>query len=175
MFYFREINTEDGINFDSFIEELRLVSMTNNEHFRDAFCDPSRSNNANTFHDEGKEEFSVSNSKQLFFSKIILFTEITKTLSLYPWYHGNIRRSDSANLVLHKHVRHILAESGTTETRNPISSNTSGVFLVRLSGTRYKIQYTYFQNVLTEGYTLHQKNHGLFQYHNFFSDMENMY
>lgn len=53
MFNFREINTEDGINFDSFIEELRLVSMTNNEHFRDAFCDPSRSNNANTFHDEG--------------------------------------------------------------------------------------------------------------------------
>ena len=78
--------------------------------------------------------FPTQNSYLL--SKMILFTEITKTLSLYPWYHGNIRRSDSANLVLHKHVRHILAESGTTETRNPISSNTSGVFLVRLSGTR---------------------------------------
>ena len=72
MFNFREINTEDGINFDSFIEELRLVSMTNNEHFRDAFCDPSRSNNANTFHDEGKKEFSVSNSKKSYFLKIVI-------------------------------------------------------------------------------------------------------
>ena len=51
-FIFREINTEDGINFETFLEELRLVSMTN-EQFRDAFCDSSRSNSANTFHDEG--------------------------------------------------------------------------------------------------------------------------
>ena len=88
-------------------------------------------------------------------------SEITKTLSIYPWYHGNIRRSDSANLVLHKQVRHILAESGTAETRNPVSSNTSGVFLVRLSGTRhgeYVLTYNYHDrpkhmrlNILSDG------------------------
>ena len=137
--------------------------MTNNEHFRDAFCDPSRSNNANTFHDEGKKNSVFSTQNRCFFEKkyvpsqkifLWFFTEITKTLSLYPWYHGNIRRSDSANLVLHKHVRHILAESGTTETRNPISSNTSGVFLVRLSGTRYKIHCTYFRMSLLKNHVL---------------------
>ena len=58
------------------------------------------------------------------------FLEITKTLSQYPWYHGQLGRNDSANLVLHKTARHILAESGTTETRVPTASNTSGVFLV---------------------------------------------
>ena len=57
--FFREINTEDGINFETFLEELRLVSMTN-EQFRDAFCDSSRSNSANTFHDEGIFRFSIN-------------------------------------------------------------------------------------------------------------------
>ena len=51
-FFFREINTEEGINFENFIEELRLVSMSN-ELFRDGYCESSRSNSANTFHDEG--------------------------------------------------------------------------------------------------------------------------
>ena len=67
----------------------------------------------------------------------LFISEITKTLSQYPWYHGQLGRNDSANLVLHKNARHILAESGATETRVPTASNTSGVFLVRLSGTRH--------------------------------------
>jgi len=136
----REINTEEGINFENFIEELRLVSMSN-ELFRDGYCESSRSNSANTFHDE----------------------EITRTLSLYPWYHGNIRRSDSANLILHKQVRHILSESTTSDglRSNPMSSNTSGVFLVRISGTRhgeYVLTYNYHDrakhmrlNILSDG------------------------
>ena len=100
--YFREINTEDGINFDSFIEELRLVSMTNNEHFRDAFCDPSRSNNANTFHDEGKKKFSVPTQKSYFFENSITLGPLQNdsfyrnyqnsfTLSMVPWKHKAFR------------------------------------------------------------------------------------
>ena len=53
-FFFREINTEEGINFENFIEELRLVSMSN-ELFRDGYSESSRSNSANTFHDEGMQ------------------------------------------------------------------------------------------------------------------------
>ena len=43
--------------------------MTNNEHFRDAFCDPSRSNNANTFHDEGKKNSVFSTQNRCFLKK----------------------------------------------------------------------------------------------------------
>ena len=68
--------------------------MTNNEHFRDAFCDPSRSNNANTFHDEGKKEFSVSNSKQLSAFKNDSFHrnyQNSFTLSMVSWKHQAFR------------------------------------------------------------------------------------
>ena len=46
---------------------------------------------------------------------------------------GKLSRSDSANLVLHKHARHILAESGATETFQDHAPNGSGIFLLRLS------------------------------------------
>lgn len=108
----KEATTEEGgINYDVFLEELRLISMCNSNS--ENLCDPN--GKISPFHDQ----------------------EITKTLSQYPWYHGQLGRNDSANLVLHKTARHILAESGTTETRVPTASNTSGVFLVRLSGTRH--------------------------------------
>ena len=61
---------------------------------------------------------------------------LKKHLSLY-FIEGNISRSDSAQLVLHQHVRHILAESGATETLQNNAPNSSGVFLLRLSGTRH--------------------------------------
>ena len=97
------------------------------------------------------------------FHYYLQFSEITRTLSLYPWYHGNIRRSDSANLILHKQVRHILSESSNNDStrNNPMSSNTSGVCLVRISGTRhgeYVLTYNYHDrakhmrlNILSDG------------------------
>ena len=104
-----------------------------------------------------REEYALISLPTIFIS------EITRTLSLYPWYHGNIRRSDSANLILHKQVRHILSESSNNDSmrNNPMSSNTSGVFLVRISGTRhgeYVLTYNYHDrakhmrlNILSDG------------------------
>ena len=40
-------------------------------------------------------------------------------------------------MVLHKHGRHILAESGATESLQDHAPNGSGIFLLRLSGTRH--------------------------------------
>lgn len=107
----KECSEPNGLNYDTFLEELRLISMCHSRDFDIQASDKPLS----PYHDQ----------------------EITKTLSQYPWYHGQLSRADSAHLVLHGNARHILAESGATETRVPNASNTSGVFLVRLSGTRH--------------------------------------
>ena len=107
-------NNEDGsLNYDMFLEELRLIG--NVRPISESMGDQRNATVAtNVFHDQETNQF----------------------LGQYPWYHGSISRSESANLVLHQHARHILAESGATETFQTHAANSSGVFLLRQSGTR---------------------------------------
>ena len=120
---FREVtNNEDGsLNYDNFLEELRQIGNVKPpllQEFSSASSTDQRGHStagsSSPFHDQETNQF----------------------LAQYPWYHGSISRSESANLVLHQHARHILAESGATETFQTHAPNNSGVFLLRISGTR---------------------------------------
>ena len=105
------------MNYDNFLEELRQIGNVKPPVLQESSSTDLRGHSiasSSPFHDQETNQF----------------------LAQYPWYHGSISRSESANLVLHQHARHILAESGATETFQTHAPNGSGVFLLRISGTR---------------------------------------
>ena len=127
----------ESMNYDNFLEELRLISLCANSSSRDNLCDQalgSSSGHISPFHDQ----------------------EVTKLMSQYPWYHGQISRTDAATLVLNKNSRHVSSSETSSVSDDPnaatsiraVNQDSNGIFLVRLSGTRhgeYVLTYNYHE------------------------------